>query len=188
MLTYIEEFKKHLAIAGFKDRKTGNVEGFLQAVRREKPSDAEVQFFDAKLVATWEHLYFAAFNALSTFENNKSISNTISMEAMLFASAQNQIRRAMTLLGMKSGSSNIAVLIVATESESIELTLSIVSKYIEGKRDDGILELSTQKSALIQEVFQISDTELQTIIRRGDSNRALVDLVIERMALLAARK
>ncbi len=188
MLTYIEEFKRHLAIVGFKNRKTGDVEGFLETVRKEKPSDAEVQVFDANLVATWEHLYFAAFNALSAFQDKRNISNTLSMEAMLYASAQNQIRKATALLGIKFDSHEVAVLIVASETESLELALSTVLKHVEGRRDDRILELSTHKSALIQEVFQVSNTELQTIARQGDLNRALVDLVIERMALLATRK
>jgi len=49
--------------------------------------EVEVQLFDASLVTTWEHLYFAALDSLTAFRNRENISRSLAMETMLYASA-----------------------------------------------------------------------------------------------------
>jgi hypothetical protein len=49
-----------------------------------------------------------------------------------------------------------------------------------------VLELSEEKVRRIRSAFNISETELESVIGRGGLKKAIVDLVIERMALLAA--
>ncbi len=188
MLKYIEEFGKHVAITGFSSVEIKDTEEFFKIIHKEKPSNVEIQFFDAKLVATWQHLYFAALNALTAFKNKENISKSLAMETMLYASAQRQIRRAMELVGIKHDSSEIAALIIGENPETIESTLSMVSKYLKTERDDMVLELSEKKTKIIQRTFGISDVELKTIMRKDDLEKALTDLVIERMALLATQR
>jgi hypothetical protein len=65
--------------------------------------------------------------------------------------------------------------------------LSTISEKIGGKRDDGVLELSEEKSESIRRFFGISEDQLRTIKRGGSLERALVDLVIERVALVAVQ-
>ncbi len=187
MLKTIEEFGKHVAIAGFENVEIKDIEEFLGAVRREKPLNVEIQFFDAKLVATWQHMYFAVLNALTAFKNKKNISKSLAMEAMLYASAQHQIRKAMMLLGIKSNSSEIVVLIVGAELETVRLVLFMVSKYVNAQPTDTVLGLSKEKVAVIREIFGISDAELKTVMKKDGLEKALTDLIIERMALLAAQ-
>ena len=112
MLKYIEEFGKYAAITGFRNVKIRDTEEFLKKIRKRKGSNVEIQFFDAKFVVTWQHLYFAVLNALTAFKNKGNISKSIAMETMLSASTQRQIRKAMELLGIKSETSEIAVLII----------------------------------------------------------------------------
>ena len=187
MLKYIEEFGKHVAIAGFRNAKIKDLEEFLKIMRKEKPANVEIQFFDAKSVATWQHLYFAVLDALTAFKNEENISKSLTMETMLYASVQRQIRKAMTLLGIKSNSSEIAVLIIGEKLELIRLALSFVSKHVKAKRDDAVLGLSKEKIADIQKVFVISDVELETVMKKDYLEKTLTDLVIERMALLATQ-
>ncbi|MCK4425009.1 hypothetical protein KAU93_04915, partial [Candidatus Bathyarchaeota archaeon] len=104
MLRYIEEFRRHVAIAGFRDVEIRSIEEIFRAVHREKPLNVDIQFFDAASVATWQHLYFAALNALTAFENKKNISNSLAMETLLYASAQHQIKNAVKLLGISPNS------------------------------------------------------------------------------------
>jgi KEOPS complex subunit Cgi121 len=187
LLKPIEEFAKHIAITGFKNVKIKDVEEFLEKINREKPANVEVQFFDAELVATWQHLYFAVLNALTAFKNKQNISKALAIEIMLYASAQRQIRKAMELIGIKPNSSKIVVIAVGEDPKTVETALSIVSKHVEAERDENILEVTDAKAKKIQEAFEISDLEIETVAKGDDLKGALVDLVIERMALLSVQ-
>ena len=188
MLERIEEFGKHLVITGFKGVKVGNVEAFFKAIRNEKLSNVEIQFFDAQLVATSQHLYFAVLNALTAFKNGENISRNLAMEIMLYASAQRQIRKAMKLLGITRRSSDIATMIVADKPDSAKAALSIASQNLRAKPDDAVVELTRGKVKSIRRVFGISQAELEAVGKGDGLEAALVDLVIERMALLSTQR
>jgi len=157
----------------------------LKKVNRERPPGVEVQFFDARYIATWRHLYFAALNALTAFNNEENVSKSLAMETLLYAAGDQQIKRATEQIGIKPVSRHLAVLIVGKENRTIRAAFSIISKNIDGQRDEKVLELSKEKIATIQKTFDISKTELMTVMERDDVDRALIDLVIERMALLS---
>lgn len=182
----IEEYGMHVAVVGFRNVKINDVEKFLQEIR-EKRTDVAMQFFDAKFVATWQHLYFAALNALKAFENENNISRSIAMESMVYASAQRQIQKAMNLLGIKPDSSEIAVLVIGEKSESTKSVLPLILKQVRGEHDDTVLELSKRKIVAIRKIFAISNLEMETTMQKDDSEKALTELVIERMALLATQ-
>jgi len=188
LLRKIEEFGKYVLIAGFSNVKIEDFEEFLKTIRKEKKSNTEIQFFDVKFVATWQHLYFAALNALTAFKNGENISKSLAMETMLYASAQRQIRKATKLLGIKPDSSEIAVLIIGEEAETVKLTLSLASKLANAQHNNKVLKLTEEKTKAIQQIFGISDLELKTLAKKGGLEKALKDLVIERMALLATQR
>jgi KEOPS complex subunit Cgi121 len=184
----LEEFNKYVAIVGFRDVKIKDIDSFLNLVR-EKIRAAEIQFFDAKLVAGREHLYFAILNALKAFENKSNISNSLAVEVLLYASAQRQIKKAVELLGIKPTSSNVAVLILAETELKANKALEDISNIISGKRDDNVIELTDEKFVGIKKLFGISELELSTKLeRKGMERKALTDLVIEHVALLALQR
>jgi len=183
-----EGFDKYVAIAGFRNVKVKDVKNFFGSLRKEI-GDAEIQFFDAKLIASREHLYFAALNALKAFQNRLNISNSLAVETLLYASAQRQITRAVELLGIKPSSTEVAVLVIAKTEQKAKTTLEIVSKRMQGERDDSVLELSKEKMRGIEKLFGISDIELKAkLTREGLEKEALIDLVIEHVALLATQR
>lgn len=188
MLKYIEENGRYVEITGFKNAKIADPEKFLENIRREKQPNIETQFFDAKLVATWQHLYFAVLNALTAFKNRENISKSLEVEIMLYASAQSQIQKAIRLLGIHRDSSDIAVVIIGEEPERLKSALSTVAKHINAQSDETALELTEEKMAAIQKVFKISDEELKTVRKKDDMKKAFVNLVIERVALLTTRR
>jgi len=188
LLKHIEEFGKHVAIIGFRNAEIKDVEEFFKVVRREKPSNVEIQFLDAELVATWQHLYFAVLNALTAFKNKGNISKSVTMEIMIYASAQHQIRKAMEFLGIKPITSNIAVLIIGEKPEDVKSALSVVSKLVNAQQDEKVLDISREKAKIIQNTFEISDLELKTVMKGNNLEKTLTDLVIERMALLAIQR
>jgi len=189
LLKRIEGFGKYIAITGFRNVKLANVEELFSIVRKEINTTVEIQFFDAKFVATWQHFYFAVLNASTAFKNKENISKSLAMETMLYASAQRQIRKAMKLLGIKSDTSEIAALIIGEKLETVKSALSVISAHINAHPDDTILELSEEKMKAIQKAFGISDVELETVTKRGeDLDEALKSLIIERMALLSTQR
>jgi tRNA threonylcarbamoyladenosine modification (KEOPS) complex Cgi121 subunit len=109
------------------------------------------------------------------------------MEAILYASAQRQIRKAIDLMGVKCSSANVAVVVIGESAESVESFLSAVSKRVGENSDDDVLELSKEKVHGIREAFGITETELETVMEKINGGQALVDLVIERVALLSTQ-
>ena len=187
MLKYIEEDGKYVEITGYRNVKIANAEEFLKAMREETQQSVCVQFFDADLVATWQHLYFAVLNALLAFRNERNISKSVAMETMLYASAERQIRKAIELLGVKRDSANVAVVIISENPDSVKSVLSAVSKSISAKPDETVLELLKGKAQSIRKAFGVTDKELEAVMEKNDAEQALVNLVIERMALLSTQ-
>lgn len=184
MLKYIEEAGKYVEITGFRNLDIEDAEEFIKATRKALPENACVQFFDAGLVATWQHLYFAVLNALLAFKNERNVSKSVAMETMLYASAQRQIQKAIAFMGVKCASSDVAVVIIGERAVSVEAVLSAVSKCVGEKPNDAVLEISREKAERIREAFGITTTEVEAVLVKDNGEDALVDLVIERVALL----
>ena len=187
MLKHIEEAEEYVEITGFRGVDVGDAEEFVKAVRKEAPRGSWVQFFDAELVATWQHLYFAVLNALIAFRNGRNISKSVAMETMLYASAQRQIRKALQFIGVKRDSKNVAVVIISESPAPVKALLSAVSKRVGVEPDESVLEVSQEKVHRIRKAFGITVQELETVAKKGDSGQGLVDFVIERVALLSSQ-
>jgi len=188
LLRYIEDLKKFVAIAGFKDAKITDLEQFFEKVRNTLAPHVEFQLFDARLIATFDHLFFAFLNALTAFKNGENISKSLAMEIMLFASGQRQIRKAMKLIGIKDGTQEIVVLVVGENAEKVNLALACIGNFANAKRDDSVLDLTEDKIEAIRRAFKISNGEIEAVIRDGDFKEAVKKLVIERVALLSTRR
>jgi KEOPS complex subunit Cgi121 len=188
LLKFIEEFGRHVEITGFKDVVLRNFESFLLEIGEQRPLDVDVQFFDSDRVATWEHLYFAVVNALTVFRNRENISKSLSMETLLYAAAEKQIVKATELVGIKSTSRRIAAVVIGKQPERIRSTLLVISECLDRQPEESVLELSEDKMLLIQKIFNVKSMELETVKENNDVKKALVDLVIERMALSTTRR
>ena len=186
MLHYLKEYAKYAEITGYRNIKFAQAEEFLKANRKET-SYADIQFFDAELIATQEHLYFAVLNALQAFQNKTNISKSPAMEAMLYASAQRQIQRAIQRSGIKPETKNMAVLIIGEKPNLLRSILEAISEYVGVEPDEKVLEMSKAKEKKIIKSFQITDEEVKTIIKNDDREAAVVNLVIERAALLSTQ-
>jgi KEOPS complex subunit Cgi121 len=153
-------------------------------IATQKCSGLQIQIFDAEGIATWQHLYFAVLNALVAFRNCANISRSLAMEVMLYASAQRQIRKATEMLGIKLTSTKTAIVVVGPKADDLEPAVLMISSQTGAKRDEEVLELTNEKMKHIQRIFEITSEELGAVMRERDVKKALVDLVIEQMALL----
>ena len=90
-------------------------------------------------------------------------------------------------IGIKTDSSDIAIVIVANEEEQIDEALLIISRCLEKKPDESIIEFSDKKHENISKVFDISKNEIEAVIKNDNIRNAIRDIVIEKMALLSTR-
>ena len=182
-----EELKENISIVGYKNVQIKNINEFFEHFRKENEG-VSIQFFDAKHLAGPQHLYFAALNALNAFKKKTPISNNLAVEALLYASAQRQIKKAVKMLGIKKGSKEVAILIMTENRHKTSKYLRQITKIIQGERDDNVLELTDKKIGNIKKLFGISDLEFEAKLeKKGLEKEALIDLVIERMALLGIK-
>ena len=186
MIKYIEEAEVYVEISGFREVQIGDPTNFLKDLRKLVSKDTFVQFFDAELIATWQHLYFAALNALLAFKDGNNISKTVQMEIVLYSAAQRQIEKAIKAIGLKQKSSNVAIVIVGTAPSSVKELLHAISERIGKDLEETVLELTKEKIRKIRQLFKISDAEIEAVLET-DFEKAIVNLIIERMTLLVTQ-
>lgn len=184
MLHHFEEYGKYAQITGFCNVDFQKAEAFLKT-HRKQVNNTELQFFDADLVATEEHLYFAVLNALQAFRVKTNISKSVAVEVMLFASAQRQITRAIEHIGLKQGRRNMAVAIIGDNPQAVEAQFEALSAYLGSRADETVFQLTPAKEKQIQAAFEISTEEIKAV--KGPAQQVLVSLVVEHMALLSTQ-
>jgi tRNA threonylcarbamoyladenosine modification (KEOPS) complex Cgi121 subunit len=187
MLHHIEEFGVYAEITGFKGVKFSDAEAFLKDSRKNGCLNVEMQFFEAELIATHRHLYFAVLNALQAFQNKTNLSKRLAVETMLYASAQRQIQRAIQRCGIKPQTKNMAVTIIGQDPAEINLLLREIGLHVRAEPDETVLEMTADKLKKIKEVFQIKDEEINAVMKSESQNDAVVSLVVERVALLTTQ-
>ena len=187
MLRHLQEDGKYVEITGFRNVQITNAEDLMKAVRNGIPTEAEVQLFDADLIASWQHLYFAVLNAMMAFRTKRNISKSVAVEVMLYASAQRQIKKAIELIGVKKNTANVAAVLVSEKAEPVRRALAAVVNCMDAEPDETVLELSVRKVQRIRRAFAVSDLELETVATKGGAVQALVDLIVERVALLSTQ-
>ena len=186
MLQYLKEYGKYVEITGYNGIAFDAAEAFLKANRKQPDKNVWVQFFDADTIATQEHLYFAVLNALQAFKTKTNHSKSPAMETILYASAQRQIQKAIEQSGIKPQTKRMALIIIGEDPQEIENTLKAVTKNVGSDPDESVLEISKTKETKIKKAFKITPQELKTVAN-GDQKKAITNLVIERVALLATQ-
>ncbi len=183
MLINIKKYDAFVEITGFRGVLIKDSSEIADIIHELRNQEAVVQFLDSDLVASWEHLYFAVIDALLGFKNSSNLSKSLAIEIALYASAQRQIHKAIEIIGVKSGRANVALVILGKNEVKVRASLESVTKRLRKKPDESVLELSKAKIEKIRRVFGISDAEMAAV--SSDFETAIVNLVVERMALLA---
>ncbi|MCW4024643.1 MAG: KEOPS complex subunit Cgi121 [Candidatus Bathyarchaeota archaeon] len=180
-----EKYGKYAEITGFRGVSFTVAEQFLKENRKQN-GQTVIQFFNADLIATNQHLKFAVINAVEAFKGKTNISKNLAVEIMLYASMQRQIQRAIEKIGASEDSKNVAVVVLGESQEKTALALKEIVEYFGVQPDESVLELTSKKEAHILQAFRITDKEIQAT-SQNDSAEAVVNLIIEREALLATQ-
>jgi tRNA threonylcarbamoyladenosine modification (KEOPS) complex Cgi121 subunit len=187
MLHFFEDFNFYAEITGFKKICFERADDYLKNSRKAESQKGWIQFFNPALIAAPEHLYIAILNALCAFKNRTNISKNLAVEVMLYAASQHQIQKAIKTIGLNVGTSEAAVVIIGETVEQVKAVLSDLSVSLQAELCDDVLNLTPEKSALIKQVFNITPPMVEVVARGRGDDLALVDLVIEKAALLATR-
>lgn len=178
-----------VSILGFRDVKIHNVDDFLKRIKTGI-HPALVQIIDATRVAGTPHLFFAFLNAQKSFEQGLARSENLEIETLLYASGNRQINKAIEMLGIRSQTSNIAIIIfVSTEKESKTAEGKLI-ELIPGSRDDDVLEIKGEsKINVLKKIFGVRDLEIETMSGIGlTRNEVITWLIVERGALLSIKR
>lgn len=181
-----EVLDKYLVVEGFRNVKINDINEILNTIRANS-KDSHVQILDADYVAGFEHLFFAVLNAVKSFKAGYNISRSLPIEILLFASGQDQIRKAIDLLGIKETTQNIVLLIVAENRDKAILTLNSIKNALGWKVDQGVIEMTDEKIQRIIGTFKISPLELEASMR-GSLKDAIRNVLIERAAILVTQR
>jgi tRNA threonylcarbamoyladenosine modification (KEOPS) complex Cgi121 subunit len=152
---------------------------------RSNISPSLFQFFNADLIAGWQHLYFAAINAVNAFKTGVNISKNLEVETLLYATGQDQINKGFQMLGISKATSRVALLVISEERETVHLLCENTAKEI-GIIDDKVLTINEEKYEKLMEVFEFNEKSIQAV--GGDRFEALSNLIIEKGALLPFRR
>lgn len=173
-----------VCIGGFIGVKVDDVDSLLDRVGAEV-SPYVFQLFDADHVAGWEHLYFASVNAVKAFETGSAVSKSLAIEVLLYASCQDQIVEAFTILGISSTTERVALLVMAEGVSEVEYAFKRASRLL-GSEDDSVLHVNDEKFEKLKQVYSVLDLELEAV--SGTREEALTRLLIERGALLPVHR
>jgi len=171
-----------VAIGGFRVGGVVDPRGLVRAVSEASAPHA-AQIVDAGRVAGRDHLFMAAVNAARSTETGMAVSKSITVEAVLYASAQDQITKALALLGVTAKSTTVALVVFAPSRGEAEKAYGEAARLL-GEEDDGVLEIDEVKTASLRKTYGIGDEELEAAGGPG----ALGRLVVERGALLSLRR
>jgi tRNA threonylcarbamoyladenosine modification (KEOPS) complex Cgi121 subunit len=141
------------------------------------------QLFDADKIADQYHIYYAAANAQYALENGNNISNKLDVETLLYASAQNQISKAIQLIGVNKETKRIAIAVI-TEKENDKAASKIAEQL--GDINDKVLDPAPEKYGSLKQLYEITETSIETV--GSDKYRALSSLITEKSALISLRR
>jgi KEOPS complex subunit Cgi121 len=161
------------------------VDDFLDLLRDiAHKHDVTIQAMDAELIAGEEHVQSAVKKAVRAMESNKSITNDLGLEILLYAAGKRQIDRALAM-GVSEGQMKVVLVIVAPRGGNVEGAAEKVKRII-GIKEEPVEELdllNRDKREKLKHFFGITEEETSAV---GEKKLKL--LVLERVALLDVLK
>ena len=149
-------------------------DAFLRNIRTIAESfNTHIICFNAGMLAGKRHAQVALQHAVRSFHNGSMVSNTLEMEALLFAAGSRQCSVAASF-GVCTGDNSMFVCCYPTRDGVWNALLPLISTTDQDW--DGI---DHQKQTHLMELFGITNEEIATC-----SRDCLTELVLERIALL----
>ena len=156
-----------------------HLEQFLiQLTEFSQEEDITVQALDATVVYGKEHLISAAEHALRAFQQGTQSTNSLSLELLLYASGDRQIKKAIAKMGVKQGKRSVAFVVIDSktrERKAYEKVIDRLLNTIGFSRDDTVLD--GDRETLKR--FGIRQQELRTV-----PEQKYGEIILEKVALV----
>ena len=150
---------------------------FLETLRTVAAlHDTHIICFNADMVAGTAHVRAAVDHAVRSVREGTAISNTLEMEALLYAAGSRQCSVGASF-GIHEGENRLWICCSPDPCEDAFTALRPVMEFVAG---DSWNELDQEHEERLMKLFDISSVELQTL---GSRSR-ITDLVLERVSLL----
>ena len=178
----ISDSSYYVTIIGVKDTAILDINQVLKSLDL-LADGTSYQLFDAELIAGPNHLYHSAANAVYATKNGLNISNNLSVETLLYVACENQINKAIRLLGVSDDTKHVAVVVISETENDPKATILAESL---GVKDDTVIELSPEKYEALKILFSVSEDAIKSTGK--EPFEALTSLITEKGALLSLRR
>ena len=111
------------------------------------------QLFDNRYIWGYRHLYSAIWHALNAKKNNRMISKTLSIEVLLYAAGQRQIKKAIALLGVKENIDDVVGLLIGEKDNQVINANIQLQKKLHLKPNPNLLEDFSSKNQHVVEIL-----------------------------------
>lgn len=132
-----------------------------------------IQAIDADKTAGNEHIISAVNKAVRAVQRSRSISDNLSIEILLYASGNRQIKKALSM-GIRNGRNNL--IMVAVGEDVLEKAISELENLV---KETDVVGYTHEKRDAIISFFGITESEIAAV---GEDK--IPELVLERVALV----
>lgn len=170
---------------------------------QDKYENSVVQFIKDKYILNQDHIFTACYYLEKAFLQNKNISNKKNIELLLYLAANRQINKSIKGFGIDYSDLNkdkLTYCIISPQNNLNNIYVNLSSVLLAEEEELTINDQTNTKINLIQEYFEISDNQLNSVLKsygiithNSDLSlssvvSALYDLICEKMALLYVEK
>ncbi|MHA1978306.1 MAG: KEOPS complex subunit Cgi121 [Candidatus Hodarchaeales archaeon] len=113
------------------------------------------QLFDFRLIWGYKHIFSALWHAEKAKLANKMISNSFSMEILLYLAGCRQIKKALAMMGVKENSNKIIGVLVAETRDVLPDAYTSLREKLQFNPDGNIIEdFSRKREWFIQQLLE----------------------------------
>lgn len=138
------------------------------------------QIFKSSCIAGPEHLLHSARLALTASATGINFASSLGVELACWTSAQRQIGRALSIVGITKSDREIALITIGFSNDQVERAMNEILSELKIVRDDASLKINEEKTKVLLNTFSIPPILLKTY--------DIQKLVMERVALLALER
>jgi KEOPS complex subunit Cgi121 len=151
-----------------------SVDEFLKKLDEiSNENNITIQVFDAEVIYGENHLISAVEHAMRAMDRKTNTTNSLSMEILLYASGERQLKIAIPKMGVKKGKENIAFVFI--QKGLTDQLISDILIQLSLDRDDKVLQGSIDKL----KKFGIGENEINTVAKSKYG-----DLILEKVAMV----
>jgi len=144
-----------------------------QVISFAQEKNIVIQALNADMIYGTNHLISSVDHAKRSMSQKNNTTNSLSMEILLYASGERQLKLAIPRMGVKQGKSNVAF--VFADGKISDSLVNDLLKMVSLKRDDKVIEgdINTLKK------FGINKKAIATV-----SEERYGDLILEKVAMV----